>query len=147
AGSQTALSRALEIPAARVTVISVAPRIAIESLRTALAVGAHDAVLLETAELADDIHGTARLIADHISLQQMPCDLVLCADSIMGATLAGNLGFNHAAVDDFSMSESRLILRLQKPTATITKDGPAVLAVAPGESLRKFTVDEYFSAW
>ncbi len=129
AASWTALERAVDIVGARhavpprVSALAVAPRYATESLRRSLALGADDAVLLETDELPSDPHAAARLLADHIALQQMPADLVVCGDPILAAVLAGNLGF-----------------------PLNSSDLPSVRSIAAGDGSRDFSIDDYFSA-
>ena len=92
AASRTALEQALEVPQARVSVLTVAPRYAVDLLRRALALGAADATLIETDNLPDDVHAVARLAADQISLNYAMCDLVLCGDELLAKTLTGSLG-------------------------------------------------------
>src|SRR5207249_5687434 len=81
-----------EVTASRVTAMAVAPRYAVELLRRALALGASDAVLIQTEDLPADAHATARLVADEIALKLPTCDLVVCGDPILAAVLSGNLG-------------------------------------------------------
>jgi len=131
AASRTALERALEVPQARVSVLAVAPRYSVELLRRALALGAHDATLIETDDLSDDVHATARLLADQISSKHPDCDLVLCGDALLGTVLAGDLGFaSVAGVEEFDTSHQKAVLRF-----------------VAGETSREFCVDDYFAAF
>ena len=151
AASRTALGRALELKFASekvsVTAIAVAPGYATESLRRALALGADNAALIKTADLPDNPHDSARLVADLAGQKQLPCDLVLCGDAILAAVLAGNLGASHfSGVKEFVVNGDRTTIHLLKPAASITNDGPVVLAMPEGETNLDFTVDDYFEA-
>ncbi len=115
-GVPTSLSRR----PVRLTILTVAPRYAAELLRRALAAGATDAVLLEADDLPEDIHATARLIADHIAVHLPSCDLVLCGEALFCTILNSNLGglppvraiteataANNFSVDDFCAAQSK----------------------------------------
>jgi alkylation response protein AidB-like acyl-CoA dehydrogenase/electron transfer flavoprotein alpha subunit len=131
AASRTALERALEVSEARVSVLAVAPNHTVELLRRALASGAHDATLIETDDLPDDVHATARLLADQISSKHSDCDLVLCGDALLGTILAGNLGFPSVmGVEEFEISDQK-----------------AVLSIVAAETSCEYSVDDYFSAF
>ncbi len=151
AASRTALERALELKFASekvsVTAIAVAPGDATESLRRALALGANGAALIKTTDLPDNPHDSARLVADLMGQKQLPCDLVLCGDAIMAAVLAGNLGASHfSGVKEFVVNGDQTTIHLLKPVASITNDGPVVLAMTEGETDLDFHVDDYFKA-
>jgi electron transfer flavoprotein-quinone oxidoreductase len=151
AASCTALEHALELKATSeevsVTAIAVAPGYATESLLHTLALGADNAALIKTDELPDNPHDTARLIADLAGQKQLPCDLVLCGDGILAAVLAGNLGASYfSGVKEFFVNGDQTIIHLLKPLASITNDGPVVLAMAKGEADLDFHVDDYFGA-
>lgn len=102
---ECALERALQLKeagvAARVTVVTCGRKVAQDVLRTALAMGADDAVLIDTDAVAPDSLAVARLL--HAWLARNPCDLVLCGkqsidDDIGGvaAMLAGLLDWPQA---------------------------------------------------
>jgi electron transfer flavoprotein-quinone oxidoreductase len=147
--SRAALERAVELKAASrdvaVTAMAVAPRYAAELLRRALAVGADNAALINTDELPDNPYDAARLTAGLAGQKQLPCDLVLCGDAILAAVLAGNLGSSHfSGVKQFIINGDKTRIDLQKPEASITVDGPVVLAMEPRETGLDFTLDDYF---
>jgi electron transfer flavoprotein-quinone oxidoreductase len=149
--SRTALERALKLKSTSedvaVTAIAVAPGYATESLHRALALGADNAALIKTDDLPDNPHDAARLVADLAGQKQLPCDLVLCGDAILAAVLAGNLGASHfSGVKEFVVNGEQTIVHLQKPDASITNDGPVVLAMAEDEIDLEFHVDDYFEA-
>jgi electron transfer flavoprotein-quinone oxidoreductase len=151
ASSRSALQHAVELKSASddvtVTAITAAPQFAAESLLRALALGADNAALIKTDELLDSPHDAARLIADLAGQKQLPCDLVLCGDAVLAAVLAGNLGQAHFAnVKDFIVAGDQTKLTLQKPDASITIDGPVVLAMADSTAEVNFTVDDYLDA-
>jgi electron transfer flavoprotein-quinone oxidoreductase len=149
--SRAALERAIELKAASkevaVTVIAVAPSYAAELLQRALALGADNAALIKTDDLPDNPHDVARLVADLAGQKQLPCDLVLCGDAVLAAVLAGNLGLSHfSGVKEFVVTGDQTKVNLQKPEASITTDGPVVLAIVEGETDLDFTVDDHFAA-
>ncbi|MGD1018485.1 MAG: acyl-CoA dehydrogenase family protein [Verrucomicrobiia bacterium] len=151
ATSRSALQSAIELKSAShnvtVTAIAVAPQFATESLLRALALGADNAALIKTDDLLDSPHDAARLIADLAGQKQLPCDIVLCGDAVLAAVLAGNLGQAHfSSVKDFVVAGDQINLTLQKPDASITTDGPIVLAMADSAPNLDFTVDDYFDA-
>ncbi|HUJ72872.1 MAG TPA: FAD-binding protein [Verrucomicrobiae bacterium] len=149
--SRSALQRAIELKAASkevaVTSIVVAPRYAAELLRRALALGADNAALIQTDDLPDNPHDAARFAANLAGQKQLPCDLVLCGDAILAAVLAGNLGLSHfSGVKEFVVNDSKTRINLQKPEASITANGPVVLAMEPLDTSMDFTLDNYFDA-
>ncbi|HTS16236.1 MAG TPA: acyl-CoA dehydrogenase family protein [Verrucomicrobiae bacterium] len=151
ATSRAALLQAAELKTVSddvsVTAIAVAPVLACESLRRALAFGADNAALIKTDDLLDSPHETARLVADLAGQKQLPCDLVLCGDSVLAALLAGGLGHTHFSnVRDFVVDGEQTRITLQKPEATVSVSGPVVLAVNDGSSELDFRVDDYFDA-
>ncbi|HUJ11407.1 MAG TPA: acyl-CoA dehydrogenase family protein [Verrucomicrobiae bacterium] len=151
ATSRTALERAVELKVgsdqAAVTVIAVAPRFGADLLREALALGADDAVLIETEELPDDPHAVARLVADHTGQKQLHCDLILCGEAILATVLAGNLGLSHLSdVNEFVVNADQIMVTTRKPEVTLTIDEPAVLTLTESESQLDFTIDDYFEA-
>ena len=151
AASRSALQHAVELKSASdnvsVTAIATAPQFATESLLRALALGADNAALIKTDDLLDSPHDVARLVADLAGQKQLPCDLVLCGNAVLAAVLAGNLGqayFSH--VKDFIISGDQTKLTLQKPDASITIDGPVVLAMADSATDPDFSIDNYLDA-
>jgi electron transfer flavoprotein alpha subunit/electron transfer flavoprotein alpha/beta subunit len=151
AASRTALERAVELKSTSeevsVTIIAVAPGYAAESLHRALALGADNAALIKTVDLPDNPHDIARLVADLAGQKQLPCDIVLCGDSILAAVLAGNLGATHfSGVKEFVVDGEQTIIHLLKPDTAIAADGPVVLAISEGETDLDFHVDNYFDA-
>jgi electron transfer flavoprotein-quinone oxidoreductase len=151
AASRATLQHAIELTSASenvaVTAIAAAPNFASESLHRALAVGADNAALIKTEDLLDSPHDAARLIADLAGQKQLPCDIVLCGDAILAAVLAGNLGAAHFAnVKDFVITGEQIRVTLQKPDASVTADGPVVLAMAESATDLDFSVDDYFDA-
>ncbi|MEW6264523.1 MAG: electron transfer flavoprotein subunit beta/FixA family protein, partial [Thermodesulfobacteriota bacterium] len=86
-----------------VTVVSVGPARVVESLRTALAMGADKAIHVETATTDLDALTTAELIAG--AIKGLPCDLIFCGQRAVdndqaqvGAALAEVLGWPHVAL-------------------------------------------------
>ncbi len=168
AASRTALERAVELKLSRVSVspaqserydgrdarstvhvtaIAVAPRYGVELLRRALALGADDAVLIETDELTDDPHAVARLVADHVGQKQWPCDLVLCGEPVFAAVLAGNLGLPHfSGVEEFVINDDQTAVTIQKPEVSLTTDEPVVLSLAESHAQLDFAVQDFFEA-
>jgi electron transfer flavoprotein-quinone oxidoreductase len=151
ASSRSALQHAVELKSASdnvtVTAIATAPQFAAESLLRALALGADNAALIKTDDLLDSPHDVARLVADLAGQKQLPCDLVLCGDTVLAAVLAGNLGQAHFSnVKDFALAGDKTKLTLQKPDASITVDGPVVLAMTDSVADLDFTVDDYLDA-
>lgn len=151
AASRSALQHAVELKSASddvtVTVIAAAPQFAAESLLRALALGADNAALIKTDDLLDSPHDAARLIADLTGQKQLPCDLVLCGDAVLAAVLAGNLGQAYFSnVKDFTISGDETKLALQKPDASVTTDGPIVLAMVDSSTDLDFSVDDYLEA-
>ena len=164
AASRTALERALEIvgatprgrptgqpqgaaPTVTITAIAVAPRYGAELLRRALALGADEAVLIETDESAGNPHTAARLVADHVGQKQLACDLVLCGEPVLAAVLAGNLGLAHFAdVKEFVVNDDQTTVTIQKPEVSLTTDEPVVLSLAESHAQRDFTVEDFFGA-
>ena len=151
AASRTGLQRAIGLKAASkevvVTAIAVAPGYAARLLQLARALGADNAALIETENLLDNPHDVARLVANLTGQKQLPCDLVLCGDAVLAAVLAGNLGLSHfSSVKDFVVAGDQTRIKLQKPEASITTNGPVVLAIAEGETDLDFTVDDHFTA-
>ncbi len=151
AASRSALQHAVELKSASgdvsVTAIATAPQFATKSLLRALALGADNAALIKTDDLLDSPHDVARLVADLAGQKQLPCDLVLCGNAVLAAVLAGNLGqayFSH--VKDFIISGDQTKLTLQKPDASITIDGPVVLAMADSATDPDFSIDNYLDA-
>jgi len=149
--SRTTLAHAIELKAGSedvaVTAIAVAPAYAAELLQRAQAVGADDTVLIKTDDLPDNPHDLARLVADLAGQKQLPCDLVLCGDAVLAAVLAGNLGLSYFSnVKEFVVNGDRTEVKLQKPDATVSVDGPVVLAMTEGEADLDFSVDNYFEA-
>ncbi len=111
---RTALERALDTGAS-VSVVTVAPRFAVELLHRALALGASDATLIETGKLPADVNLMARLLAGQIT-----GDLVLCSDPLLAIALEGNLGMScvniapeatqhEFTVDDYVAALSKLL--------------------------------------
>jgi electron transfer flavoprotein alpha subunit len=77
----------------------------------------------------------------------LPCDIVLCGDAILATVLAGNLGQAYFSnVKDFVVSGDQTKLTLHKPEASITIDGPVVLAMTDSAAALDFTTDDYFDA-
>jgi electron transfer flavoprotein-quinone oxidoreductase len=151
AASRSALQHAVELKSVSddvtVTAIVAAPPFAAESLLRALALGADNAALIKTDELLDSPHDAARLIADLAGQKQLPCDLVLCGDAVLAAVLAGNLGQAYFSnVRDFIIAGDQTKLALYKPDASITIDGPVVLAMVDSATEPDFTVDDYLDA-
>ncbi len=151
AASRTGLQCALELKSASqevgVTAIAVAPGYATESLQRTLALGADNAALIKTDDPLDNPHDIARLVADLAGQKQLPCDLVLCGNGVLAAVLAGNLGSSHfSGVKEFVVNGEQTIIHLLKPNASITSDGPVVLAMAEGETDLDFSINDYFDA-
>lgn len=151
APSRSALQHAIELKFASdnvtVTATATAPQYATESLLRALALGADNAALIKTDDLLDSPHDAARLIADLAGQKQLPCDLVLCGDAVLAAVLAGNLGHAHFSnVKDFVVASDQTKLTLQKPDASITIEGPVVLAMTDSVADLDFTTDDYLDA-
>jgi electron transfer flavoprotein alpha subunit/electron transfer flavoprotein alpha/beta subunit len=151
ASSRSALQHAIELKSTSddvtVTVVAAVPQFATESLLRALALGADNAALIKTDDLLDSPHDAARLIADLAGQKQLPCDLVLCGDAVLAAVLAGNLGQSHFSnVKDFVVADDQTKFTLQKPDASITIDGPVVLAMTDSAADADFTVDDYLDA-
>jgi len=162
--SRTALEQAIELkfavvdgspaqserddrPSVRITAIAIAPRYGVELLRRALALGADDAVLIETDEIAIDAQTIARLVADHIGQQQLPCDLVLCGAPVLAAALAGNLGLSHFTdVKEFVVDDAQTTIVTQKPEVSLTTDEPVVLNLAANRAQMDFNADDFFDA-
>ncbi len=149
--SRSALQHAVELKSASdnvtVTAIAAAPQFATESLLRALALGADNAALIKTDDLLDSPHDAARLVADLAGQKQLPCDLVLCGDAVLAAVLAGNLGQAYFSnVKDFVITGDQTKLTLQKPDASITTDGPVVLAMTDSTADIDFSVDDYLDA-
>ena len=151
ASSRSALQRAIELESAfdsvSVTAIATAPQFATQSLHRALALGADNAALIKTDDLLDSPHDAARLIAGLVGQKQLPCDLVLCGDAVLAAVLAGNLGLPYFSnVKDFVIAGDQTKLNLQKPDASITIDGPVVLAMVDSSADFDFGIDDYLDA-
>ena len=151
AASRTALDRAIELKLGSdqvaVTAIAVAPRYGVELLRRALALGADEAVLIETDEPVNDPYHAARLVADHVGQKQLPCDLVLCGEPILAAVLAGNLGLAHLpGVSEFVVNADRTTATLVKPEVSLTTDEPVVLSLAESRTQLDFTVADFCEA-
>jgi electron transfer flavoprotein-quinone oxidoreductase len=151
AASRSALQHAIELRSASekvtVTGIAAAPQFATESLVRALALGANNAALIKTDDLLDSPHDAARLIADLAGQKQLPCDIVLCGDAVLAAVLAGNLGQAYFSnVTDFVVAGDRVKLTLQKPDASVTTNGPVVLAMVDSAAEIDFTVGDYLNA-
>jgi electron transfer flavoprotein-quinone oxidoreductase len=152
AASKTALERALEIKAnseeVTVSAISVGPRYGVELLRRTLAMGADDATLIETDELADVPQEAARLTADYVGQEQLSHDLVICGDPLLAIVLAGNLGLPHfSGVKEFVVNGDRAAITLRKPEITLTTDQPVVLALMEEATHLDYTLDDYFAAF
>ncbi|MCE9535837.1 MAG: acyl-CoA dehydrogenase family protein, partial [Nitrospirae bacterium] len=109
--SRAVLDQALAQRQARVTVVCAAPPFAAELLQRPLALGAAKALLVQTDSLMVDPQETARLIAQQIGLKLMPCDLIVCADPVLGTLIAGAVGvesvagFEPVSPRDFTIGE------------------------------------------
>jgi len=91
--------RLAEAHDAQVTVLSVGPEDAVQSLRKGLAMGAHDALFVESADFLADAAGSASVLA--AALRRVEPDLVLAGvesddlgGSQVGVLLAEELGFS-----------------------------------------------------
>ncbi|MER3456761.1 MAG: electron transfer flavoprotein subunit beta [candidate division GAL15 bacterium] len=113
-----------------VTVVCAGPPRAAEALRTALAMGAEEAVHLTDPALEGADHlGLARALAQVVA--QLPHDLVLCGRlatddnaSVVGAALAEYLGVPHAtAVSKLELTQERATVERE------VEGGVEVLAV------------------
>jgi electron transfer flavoprotein beta subunit len=124
--------------ASSVTVLTCGLPVCQDVLRTALAMGADDAVLIDTANASPDSLGIARLLHAFISTDADACGLVLCGkqaidDDIGGvaAMLAALLGWPQALNASAIEAAGRGWLVTcgdDAGTATWRLDGPAVVS-------------------
>jgi electron transfer flavoprotein-quinone oxidoreductase len=162
---RTALETALEIKNAapdrvRVSVVSAAPRYALELLRETLALGADDATLLETPHEFGEPHATARILGDHLALKQTPLDLILCGAAspddnlgLVGPLVAANFGcefVTRAAEIYVETTESCASITANLAdfsNATLKKLSPLLVSlVARDTPHREFSTDDYVAA-
>jgi electron transfer flavoprotein alpha subunit len=116
-------------------------------MRRALALGADDAILVETAELPGDAHATARVVSGRIARCLMPCDLVVTGEPILAAVLAGHLGVTHLGdVGAFQVQGESVTVQLAKSDAVVTRRLPMVLAVEPAGHDVEWTIDGWGAA-
>jgi electron transfer flavoprotein beta subunit len=128
----------------KVTLVSLGPPEAEETLRKGLALGADDAILLEDAEFADgDSYATANALAR--TIRPVPHDVILCGQRSddsqsgqVGVYLAQILGLSlvRAVVKvDFGSEQGKLVVhrKLTKGDREVVECSlPAVLAVETG---------------
>jgi electron transfer flavoprotein beta subunit len=104
-----------------VTVISAGPARVVESLRTALAMGADKAIHVETETTDMDAVSTAQLLA--AAIKAIPCDLVFCGQrgvdndqAQVGQALAELLDVPHVPLAiKVDVSEDKTSLKVQSP--------------------------------
>ncbi|HUI06719.1 MAG TPA: acyl-CoA dehydrogenase family protein [Verrucomicrobiae bacterium] len=131
----------------RVTAMAVAPRYGAELLQRTLALGADDAVLIETDGLTGNPLAVAQLVADRVGQEPLACDLVLCGEPVLAAVLAGNLGLSHLVdVKEFVVTGDQTTVTTQKPEVSLTIDEPVVLSLVEQPARLEFTVEDAFDA-
>ena len=104
-----------------VTVISVGPARVLESLRTALAMGADKAIHVETETTELSPLTTAKLLA--AAIKEIPCDAIFCGQRAVdndqaqvGAALAQLLGLPHVALGvKLEVTEDQSAARINQP--------------------------------
>jgi electron transfer flavoprotein beta subunit len=139
-----AVEEALQIREAqggKVTILTVGTDKATEAIRTALAMGADEGVLInDPAALATDGLGTARVLA--AALKQMPYDLIIAGQRavdddnyLVGTAVAEYLGIaNISMVNQQEIADGKIKCRqtIEGGTVTLEADLPALFTTQRG---------------
>jgi len=141
---EIAVEEALQIREAQggaVTVVSMGPDKAVETIRTALAMGADEGVLInDPAALACDGLGVARILA--AALKQMPFDLVIAGQRavdddnyLVGTAVAEYMGIpNISMVNREEIADGKIKCRqtIEGGTVTLEADLPVLFTTQRG---------------
>jgi electron transfer flavoprotein beta subunit len=133
--------RIREAQGGKVTILTVGPDKATEAIRTALAMGADEGVLInDPAALATDGLGTARVLA--AALKQMPYDLIIAGQRavdddnyLVGTAVAEYLGIpNISMVNQQEIADGKIKCRqtIEGGTVTLEADLPALFTTQRG---------------